>query len=179
MVSIHIPYSFIREYVFLSWRDALWGYEHQLICWSDIVAMAEDRLSLVPDNSTELELAFLGKSDTQQIGELLRDLSNNEPDDGGNLTDKKWLFLVLAWLFKNKEAVADPLAEVASIYADFNYPTEIESFVNYMPVTDGYDPSNHSIEENKARLYSKWEEYLSKTKRTLDEIEGKSGTRYN
>ncbi|MGH8477564.1 MAG: DUF2247 family protein, partial [Methylococcales bacterium] len=57
--------------------------------------------------------------------------------------------------------VSDPLSEVEAIYADFDYPPEIEAFVSYMPVTDGYDPSQHSIEKNKARLFSKWKQYLS------------------
>ncbi|ENW7688323.1 DUF2247 family protein, partial [Neisseria gonorrhoeae] len=44
---------------------------------------------------------------------------------------------------------------------DFDYPEEIESFVRYMPPKDGYIPSNHSYEENIARLYSHWEHYLN------------------
>ena len=159
-----IPYSFIRKRVLLSWRDALWGYEHQLIGWSDIVAIAEDRLLLDSDNPMTIELVCLGKSETQQVGALLRTLANNEPDDAGSASDKKWLFLVLAWLFENRDVVSDPLSEVESIYADFGYPPEIEGFVSYMPVTDGYDPSVHSVEENKARLFFKWRLYLSESK---------------
>ncbi|WP_116964409.1 DUF2247 family protein [Fastidiosibacter lacustris] len=34
----------------------------------------------------------------------------------------------------------------------------------YKPAIDGYDPSRHSIEENKARLLSKWGHYLSETR---------------
>ena len=38
--------------------------------------------------------------------------------------------------------------EVEVIYADFDYPYEIESFIKYMPPSDGYDPSTHSQIEN-------------------------------
>ncbi|MGH8558482.1 MAG: DUF2247 family protein [Methylococcales bacterium] len=58
-----------------------------------------------------------------------------------NAADKKWFFLVLAWLFEKITNVSDPLSEVEAIYADFDDPPEIEAFVSYMPVTDGYDPS--------------------------------------
>jgi hypothetical protein len=162
-----IPYSFIRERVLLSWRDALWGYERQLIGWSDVVDIAGDRLLLDSDNPLEIELSCLEKSEAQQVGELLHVLANNEPDEAGSASDKKWLFLVLAWLFENKGDVPDPLSEVESIYADFDYPPEIEGFVSYMPVTDGYDPSKHSIDENKARLFSKWEQYLSEARQEV------------
>lgn len=165
-----IPYSFIRELVLLSWRDALWGYERQLIGWPDVVAIAEDRLLLGSGNPMEIELSCLGKSETQQIGELFRILAGDESEDVGSATDKKWLFLVLAWLFENRNAVPDPLSEVESIYADFDYPPEIEGFVSYMPVVDGYDPSQHSIEENKARLFAKWELYLSEARLEIGKV---------
>ncbi|MGH8558477.1 MAG: DUF2247 family protein, partial [Methylococcales bacterium] len=34
-----------------------------------------------------------------------------------NAADKKWLFLVLAWLFEKRTDVSDPLSEVEAIYA--------------------------------------------------------------
>lgn len=160
MTLSSIPYSFIREHVFLLWSDTLWGYEHQLIGWCDIVAIAMDRLLLGSDNPIEINLAGLGKSDTSQIGELLRILANGESGQIENTSERKWLFLVLLWLFENKDSISDPLAEIELIYANFGYPSEIEGFVGYMPVTDGYDPSQHSIEENRARLFLKWEQYL-------------------
>jgi len=159
-----IPYSFIRNKVALSWEDALWGYEHQLIGWSDIVSIADDRLALGSDDPVEIELSSLGKSETHQIGELLRDLADKDISEHEEISEKKWLFLILSWLYDNRETIPNPLAEVEIIYADFDYPAEIEEFVSYMPVTDDYDPSQHSSEENKARLISKWEDYLIKTR---------------
>ncbi|EOC1474832.1 DUF2247 family protein, partial [Cronobacter turicensis] len=34
------------------------------------------------------------------------------------------------------------------------------SFVRYMPVSEDYDPSKHTVEENIQRLYSNWKDYL-------------------
>ncbi|EKM0378388.1 DUF2247 family protein, partial [Cronobacter turicensis] len=42
----------------------------------------------------------------------------------------------------------------------FDYPEEIKSFVRYMPVSEDYDPSKHTVEENIQRLYSNWKDYL-------------------
>ena len=161
-----VPFSFIKN-VSLSWRDALWGYERQLIGWSGIVDFAVDRVSAGSDNPLEIELSGLGKSETQQVGELLRALANRELDKKCETAEKKWLFLVLAWLFERRADVSDPLSEVETIYADFDYPSEIESFVGYMPATDGYDSSKQSIEENNARLFAKWEKYLSEMRQNL------------
>ncbi|WP_416172281.1 DUF2247 family protein [Actimicrobium sp. CCC2.4] len=49
------------------------------------------------------------------------------------------------------------------IYADFNYPHEIEHFVRYMPVSGDYDPAQHTINENIIRLFYNWRIYLDLT----------------
>ncbi|MDR1462191.1 MAG: DUF2247 family protein, partial [Azoarcus sp.] len=149
----------IRKCASLSWREALWGYEHQLIGWSDVVDLAVDRLRSDSDER-EIELSCLNKSNTSRIGELLRELAASEPEKLGLMSAKKWLFLVLAWTLDNKDRADDPLAEVETIYADFDYPDEIESFVRYMPMTDGYDPSQHSRKDNENRLFENWRKYL-------------------
>lgn len=49
-----------------------------------------------------------------------------------------------------------------SIYTDFDYPAEMDSFIKYMPPTDGYDPSLNSYTENINRLMKNWENYLQR-----------------
>ena len=34
------------------------------------------------------------------------------------------------------------------VYADFDYPEDMNSFIKYMPVSDDYNPSLHTEEEN-------------------------------
>ncbi|MFH4113778.1 DUF2247 family protein, partial [Acinetobacter baumannii] len=68
-----------------------------------------------------------------------------------------------SWLWINRESFEDTLDEVESIYTDFDYPAEIESFIKYIPPTDGYDPSIHSHTENINHLMSNWEKYLQKS----------------
>ena len=159
MNIMSIPFSFIREQVSLSWREALWGYEHKMISWLDVVNLAKERLHSVSD-SREIELSCLDKSGTSRIGELVKELAVLEPEELGLISEKKWLFLKLAWVLYNKDRIDDPLAEVEMIYADFDYPIEIEGFVRYMPVTDDYDPSHHSKEDNERRLFEIWGKYL-------------------
>ncbi len=71
-------------------------------------------------------------------------------------------YILLSWLWINRESFEDPLDEVESIYTDFDYPAEIESFIKYIPPTDGYDPSLYSYAENINRLMKNWEIYLQK-----------------
>lgn len=157
---MQIPYQFIQATSqFFCWCDLLWGYERKLIGWSDVVCFAKDRVADQDDDDI-IELSGVDKEATFRVGELLRTLAARDAECDEDKSQQIWLKQVLGWLLRNKANYADPLAEVESIYADFDYPAEIEGFVRYMPVTDCYDPSAHSTEENEQRLYMKWEEYL-------------------
>ena len=157
---MQVPYQFIQPNApTLDWCDLLWGYEHGLIGWSDVVDFAKDRVTDQYDEDVN-ELAGVGKEADFRVGELLRILAARQGNHDEEKSRRIWLKHVLGWLFYSKDKYADPLAEVETIYADFDYPIEIEGFVRYMPVTDGYDASAHSAEENQQRLYSKWQQYL-------------------
>lgn len=123
--------------------------------------MAVDELYLGSKSQAVLDLAILHKSETRDAETLSKILGSDLPvyDDGE--VARKWLYIVLSWLFENRSDVADPLKEVETVYADFNYPKEIESFVRYMPTQGGYDTTMCSPEDNYARLKLNWETYLS------------------
>jgi hypothetical protein len=52
------------------------------------------------------------------------------------------------------------LGVVEEVYAEFDYPDEVASFVRYMPAGNGYDPRRHSEAENEARLYDEWNRFV-------------------
>jgi hypothetical protein len=165
VIPLPIPTCFIIERTQLSWRDALFAYERQLIGWTTIVELAQSRLRANEDlpSQSESELATLDKSNTARVGELLRTMAMKpEEADAREVVEPKdkWLYLLLAWLYENRASVADPLADVEAIYTDFDYPAEITSFVRYMPATDGYEPNRHTEDENRERLYGKWLTFL-------------------
>lgn len=164
-----IPTSFILEKVPLTWPEALWGYEHALLGWRSIVQIAENRLSNGSDDPMENELASLTKDYTWKVGELLRELSNKCMDVNHNHTTKKWLYLVLAWIYFNRSDFEDPLRMVEVVFAEFDYPKEIKQFVGFMPATSEYDPCVRTLEENEARLYQLWSEYLDDSQKSLSD----------
>ena len=162
-----MPYSFVQHRLPLTWGDALWGYERKLIGWSFLVDMAADRLCAGSDNPIEIELAGVSKSEAHQTGDLLRALAATETASSTETSKQKWLYLLLASIFENRSQFDDALGEVELIYADFDYPAEVEPFVRYMPPQDGYDAARHSDQENRERLFSLWEQYLTDARRNL------------
>ncbi|MFA5506476.1 MAG: DUF2247 family protein, partial [Vulcanimicrobiota bacterium] len=73
----------------------------------------------------------------------------------------------LVWLFKNRADFSDPFAELDKLYADFDYPASIEHLVSFMPTSEGYNPSKHTIEENQKRLLDLWSQFLKDEKSRL------------
>jgi len=149
----------------LTWPEFLWGLEKGILTWKDAIELATRRgqgkqLSL----PQETKLSSLQKVDAGLVNDLVRQLAEAEGQDPKSVKEK-WLYLLLAWIYEQRAATDDPLGEVERIYADFDYPSELESFVRYMPVTDKYNPKAHSATENHARLMSKWKAFLEDRRR--------------
>ncbi|WP_081496485.1 DUF2247 family protein [Herbaspirillum sp. YR522] len=164
-----IPLSFIQQQTSLSWREALWAYQHKFIGPDHIVKLAQENLSL-DSSERQFELSSTGKSAEWRILELLEQLATAEVDELPSSVTKKWLFLILAWIFENKDQLCDPLGEVEKIYAEFDYPHEIEKFVRYMPTSDDYHSDQHSYQANTMRLFKEWKQYLEVAKQNINKI---------
>lgn len=162
MENILVPYEFISDRITVSWFDIKWGYEKGFIGLESIIKHAEHMCSLDQASQIELELSFKTKMDIHEIESITEYLSASCINPDESITKEKWLYLVLSWVLFNKVNYSKPLEVVESIYADFDYPESIESFIGYMPANDGYDPSIHSDTENKERLFKNWEKYLER-----------------
>ncbi|MFW1781536.1 DUF2247 family protein [Acinetobacter seifertii] len=156
-----IPADFINQKVNLSWCDIKWGYENNLITSELPIKKAENIVLTEIYTKAELELSFLIPNQSNDIFPYLNELCSETNED--STIREKWLYILLSWLWLNRESFEDPLDEVESIYTDFAYPAEMNSFIKYMPPTDRYDPSLYSYAENINRLMKNWESYLQKS----------------
>ena len=66
-----------------------------------------------------------------------------------------WLFLALAWVYEHRADYVEPLEVVEMIYADFEYPDEIQGIVRFMPPPPGAATGNPAIE-------GRWKDYLTR-----------------
>lgn len=155
-----MKFELIKNIVPLNWDDISWGYHKQLLGWKDVVDYANNIVINGSDNEYIFELSMINHSNLSELNDLLAKLGNPLI----NYDNSKWLYILLLQLFNNRNNIADALGEVEKIYEEFDYPEEIKSFVRYMPASDNYDPSKHTLEENKRRLYFHWEQYLINNK---------------
>lgn len=159
MSDMLIPLQFVQSKSPLNWGDCLWAYKRNFLTWKDLIKVAFERVENGSSNELEIELAHVSKDSVWKVSELAKVLA----EQGRNFEEaskQKWLFLCLAWAYENRERTPDPLGAVEAIYADFDYPSAIESFVRFLPPSDGYVPAQFSHEQNHQRLMTKWSEFL-------------------
>ncbi|EGZ48521.1 DUF2247 family protein [Neisseria wadsworthii] len=149
-----------NDLIGLSWDDIKFGYHNQYLGWHDIVNFAKANLKNFPENDLIDELAFLTKCNAFKVGIILERLSPNFNYD--DYDKGKWLYIILKKVYESKDSFDDPLEEVEKIYADFDYPEEIESFVRYMSIHDngGDEFLLQSKEDYIQRIYNNWAKYL-------------------
>lgn len=160
-LNIKLPYSYIIDYIDLDWHVLLFAVENGFVEKESVLRYAESQIE-TEANPSQLLLDLAWEKDENSVYEYLIKLANlSSPKDEENLKEK-FLFLLLNWIFENREKYGDPLEMVEIIYADFDYPEEISGFVKYMPPQY---PLHSSKPENVKQLYENWEKFCEKKKK--------------
>ena len=159
-----VPGKFALKIATLKWGEIQWGYDHGIFAWFDIVDIAQikqqESCGIEQCRLVE-ELSTVGKQNIWQVSDTVKKLSELEPvpDD---VSKQKFLYICLAWIFENRDKMEEPFAAVDLIYADFDYPEEIESFVSYMPVDSHRSNANQTLPGSQGRIHANWLQYLKK-----------------
>jgi hypothetical protein len=151
LVKFTIPPGFALRRVLPTEAELAYGFLHDWIGLSGAVEIARARIDSGSGASSALEkLAVLDDDDVVAGASLLTSMAGKPvPNDAWRI----WLFLSLAWVFEHRETLHDPLGLVEMLYADFDYPREVASFVRYMPPPPGEDVGVEA-------LCHRWSDYL-------------------
>jgi len=79
---------------------------------------------------------------------------------------RKLRYAILNYLNSTIDDANELLKKVEEVYADFNYPQEMEGFIAYMPVKDNV--ATNSIEDNIKRMVNSLDNFLIEEKKELD-----------
>lgn len=150
--------KFVLENAHVSWPEILWAHEMGLIGWRTLKEFAIAALPSAPDDEELSRLAHLSNEDAGMAEDIARPLVARDPALDTAVVEKKWLCLLLKQLYEDKSRVSDPFGLVEQIYADFNYPEELESFVRWMPSSEPV----RTPEEAAAAMDRSWRTYLDK-----------------
>jgi hypothetical protein len=153
-ITFRIPADFVLARAIPTCAELAYGFRHGWLRPEDVVAIELAKLKQgLAMNSKEEELALLLPGDFEAVGDLIRKLENipNNQENPAAL----WIYLCLAWLFENRSSLSDPLGIVEVLYADFDYPEQMEEFIRYMPLREGQ-------EAGVAAIYDRWEAYVAR-----------------
>ncbi|PIK78296.1 DUF2247 family protein [Pseudomonas sp. 382] len=147
------------EAPWLSWGDINYGLGRGYLTPSGVVQYT--LIGLSPESSAgQYDLASLDGDQDSDVRECVAQLAAQDVrDDKGS--EKAWLFLILLWVFVNRDKYQDPLAVVEEIYADFDYPESMEPIVRYMPAVD-------SSLEGEDKIFKVWSTMLESSRRELE-----------
>lgn len=139
---------FVLNHTLPYWSEVLFGVEHGFLDAGDAIRFAESVLGEGDDVTLDVaRLAIRRPGESGLILEILKQLSSLDVQRAESM--RVWCFLSLLWVYENQAEVEDPLEEVECIYADFDYPPRVASFVRYMP------------SEQPGDLHAKWKAYLA------------------
>lgn len=155
-LSFSVPYEYVSSKTSLTWQEVLYALERRIFTLGSVLEYSFEILRKTDQHDDLLiELAYADDEveAKTKIEEILV-LNKIAPVQG---IEDKWLYIVLSWLYQNRDKYEDPLQEVEVIYSFFDYPEEITSFVRYMPTNH---PTSGDSKENIEALYDCWEKYL-------------------
>jgi len=155
-LEISLNYDFVSKKVKLFWKDILFGIEKKYLPQDAAIEHAIVQISDNEEYPQELmDLACLNKNES--VYPFLYKLAEQDSAQNDEIIKEKWLYLLLKWVYENKDKYSQALSIVEYLYADFDYPEIIAVFVRYMPSDE---PDLGSLELNEGRLYNKWKTYL-------------------
>lgn len=162
--------TFKQNKIKYDWRTLYMGLELDLIKYSDITNYAVEFLTDRPETENQyvIQLAWGGDDVDYKslLVNILKELHINDLNldaNGWQFEKRKWRFGILACLkIKYQDDFEKLLNRIAGVYADFNYPEDMDSFINYLPPKVDFDLSKYSKEENVLRLINLFNDFLNK-----------------
>lgn len=157
------------------WGTLYVGLKMDVIKINDITNYAVEFLANHQEinNPSIIQLAWGGEDiDYVCLLENILNDSNikelNLDSDVWEIEKRKWRFGILTYLnIKHQDDYEELLNKIAEVYADFNYPEDMDSFINYLTPQDNTNPSLYSKEENITRLINLFYDFLNKEHRCL------------
>ena len=158
-----LPPTFVVERALPTAEELAYGYEEGFLSRAGVVALAlaklEAGLALTPP---EERAALLLSDEFDAVDDLMEDLQvGSEPRER---RARFWLFMVLAWVLARRDQFDDPLGVVELVYADFEYPDEIQGLVRFMPLQPGHEAGVAALERHWADFVDRvGREYADRT----------------
>jgi hypothetical protein len=160
-VAFEVSAAFVlAEDVPMTAADLGYGFERGFLKPAEVVGLATHEVGRGTDDDVLVALGSLLRDELDRVPEALELLDDPERVHDPRESARKWLYLQLKAAYDERERVSDPLGFAEEIYADFDYPPAVASFVRYMPLRPGDEPGI-------GPLMGRWRDYLDRERMAL------------
>ena len=145
----------------INWEVLYYGIKNDIISPKASIDYASVYLekNQYEDNSDIIDLLILEDFQKDKVLKLLKRIKQISTSD---FFCKKVLRYLILDTARNSLFDTNALLEFAEeVYADFDYPEDMNSFIKYMPVSDDYNPSLHTEEENLKHLCHNFDKFMA------------------
>jgi len=152
---------FDNNNVNITWSDIYYGIKNNLL---ELMCVSEYAIKYIEKTGDDCQKIIDLAWQNDDKSDLLKDMAQiikkeNESDDCQSII--KWQYCIVKELRDRQMKIEDLSDCLDEAYANFEYPEEMEEFISYMPIKDGYNPSIHTKEENIERILKKVDEFLT------------------
>lgn len=157
--------NFDKHIDLINWECIYWGIKEHLIEPDNAIIYANKVIDENSDAATPeiIELLIIDDISNDNVLPLIEKMFSDKTRlNKSKATAMRTLrYIILFEVKMNSNNNQILLDEIESIYTDFDYPSDMENFIAYMPVTDDeYDVSTHSAEENEQRLVNNFNLFM-------------------
>jgi len=151
---------FDKNNVHITWSDVYYGIKKNLLELACVSEYAIRCIGKADDDCQEIMDLAWKNEDKLDLLENMAKIIKKENKSDDYQSKIKWQYCIVKKLRDSQMKFEDLSDYLDEVYADFDYPEEMEEFVSYMPIKDGYNPSTHTKEENIERRLRRVDEFL-------------------
>jgi len=168
--------NFEEYFNLVNWECIFWGIKEQLLEPNNAIMYANKIIENAPDSDVNeiIELLITDEADRDSILVLIEKMFSDKKDlERKKISALRTLRIIL--LLEIQKSITDNqklLDKIEDIYADFDYPSDMEGFISYMPAQDNeYDVLNRSSQENQQRLINSFKVFMSEELKGISPVE--------
>ena len=148
----------------IDWYMVYWGIKNEILgvnIAQDYVCRKMEQDETLLDE--EIELSWKSE-DTASVLDIIEKMPQflDAIEENMEKAKEKVRIAIIMFLRQTEKDVSKLFEQIDMVYANFNYPEDMEKFITYMPMDAEYISKDHSIEENIRYLLSQLDNYISK-----------------
>ncbi|MFR1807541.1 MAG: DUF2247 family protein [Pygmaiobacter massiliensis] len=158
---------FDKYHVNITWHDIYLGLKKDFLNLEDVRDYALRCLESEANSCEEINDLAWKNDDKTFVFSCIEKIIKNKGIVNDEESKSKWQYCIIKSLRDSILNYQELSSKLDELYADFDYPEDMEEFISYMPIKDGYNPAKHSKEDNIQRIMNKIDLFLDKKQKLI------------